>query len=276
MFSTALTAALVAAALSTGVTAGPRAVQLGNPGDQWCRDGRGMMGRDDRQTYCEVREFTLPASGAVLTVDASPNGGIAVEGSDRGAVTVRARVQAMARTVEMARSIAARIEVAATADRVEARGPDSLSDTESWSVSYRIDAPRGTPLSLQSTNGGISITNIQSDIQFRTVNGGVQLVSVGGSVAGRTSNGGIKVELEGSTWDGQGLDVSTSNGGVTLQIPENYSARLEAGTVNGGLNIDFPLSVQGRLNRSIATDLGSGGPTIKVTTNNGGVKIQRK
>ena len=68
---------------------------------------------------------------------------------------------------------------------------------------------------------------------------------------GRTSNGGVDVDLEGPGWKGEGLDVETSNGGVRLRIPEQYSAHLETGTVNGGLNIDFPLTMQGRLDREI-------------------------
>ena len=70
--------------------------------------------------------------------------------------------------------------------------------------------------------------------------------------------------------------VETSNGGVHLRVPEQYSAHLETGTVNGGLNIDFPLTVQGRLDRQISADLGSGGAPIRVRTHNGGVKISKK
>ncbi len=75
---------------------------------------------------------------------------------------------------------------------------------------------------------------------------------------------------------GAGLDVKTSNGGVRLAIPAGYNACLETGTVNGSLNIDFPVTVQGRIGRTFSTDLGSGGPTLRVKTSNGGVKITKK
>src|SRR5262249_25119499 len=132
------------------------------------------------------------------------------------------------------------------------------------------------PLSLRSTNGGISIDNVVSQVDLRTVNGGVNLTRMGGDVKGRTSNGGINVTLDGSTWDGGGLDVETSNGGVTLAIPKAYSAHLETGTVNGGLRIDFPVTVSGRIGKSFSTDLGSGGPTLKAMTSNGGVTIRQR
>jgi hypothetical protein len=58
-------------------------------------------------------------------------------------------------------------------------------------------------------------------------------------------------------------------------VPENYSAHLVTGTVNGGLSIDFPVTVQGRISRELAVNLGSGGATVKAMTTNGGVRIKR-
>ena len=71
------------------------------------------------------------------------------------------------------------------------------------------------------------------------------------------------------------MDVSTTNGGVSVSIPENYSARLETGTVNGHLSIDFPVSVQGNITKELAVNLGAGGATIRAMTTNGGVRIHR-
>ena len=88
---------------------------------------------------------------------------------------------------------------------------------------------------------------------------------------GRTSNGGVDVDLDGATWQGEGLDVETSNGGMRLRVPEQYSARLEAGTVNGGISVDLPITLQGRIDREISTNLGAGGPLLGVHTHNGGV-----
>jgi hypothetical protein len=63
---------------------------------------------------------------------------------------------------------------------------------------------------------------------------------------------------------------------VHLEVPEGYSAHLEAGTRNGGLDIGFPVTIQGRLNKTLETDLGSGGPTIRLRTTHGGVTVARR
>lgn len=269
--------ALVAVALSSATGAAIIPAQQGSTRDEWCQESReNSWGNQDRVTHCEVREFTSAASGATLHVNAEPNGGISVTGDSRRDIAIRARVTATARTIEQARAIASRVQVVASPERVQADGPDNLRDREGWSVSYRILAPGDTPLALQSTNGGLSITNINSQIDARTTNGGITLNGVAGDVQGRTSNGGINVNLDGSTWQGQGLVATTSNGGIKLTIPSDYSAHLEAATSNGGINVDFPVTVQGRMRRNISADLGGGGPTLKLTTANGGIRITRK
>ena len=230
---------------------------------------------DDYYQHCEVRDSNLPAGP--LNVDAGQNGGVSVEAWDRNEIRVRAIVRGSARSDSRAREIANQVQIQAGGGRVYATGPD-LERREWWSVSYRINVPRKNDLDLSATNGGITIIGVNGNLRFDTTNGGVKLQDVGGRVNGDTRNGGLTVLLSGSRWDGDGLDVETSNGGVTLSIPDGYNAELETRTVNGGLRVDFPITVQGELTsrRGITTRLGSGGPLVRVRTTNGGVKINRR
>jgi putative adhesin len=269
VYGRALCAMVALAAFSSPIAAQRRAA----PDRDWCADEN--WGRD-REGYCEVREYTVPVTGGTMTVDASPNGGIQVEGTSRGDILVRARVVATAATEEEARAIASRVQVVATAVRVDAEGPRDLGRREGWHVSYRLSVPTQTPLSLRSTNGGISVDSVNSRVELRTTNGGVKLSRMAGDVEGHTTNGGIDVDLDGNSWEGTGLDLQTTNGGVRLAIPAQYNAHLEAGTTNGGVNIDFPVTVQGIVGRSFSTDLGSGGAPVRVRTSNGGVRITKK
>jgi len=63
---------------------------------------------------------------------------------------------------------------------------------------------------------------------------------------------------------------------VSLTIPRGYNARLETGTTNGGMRLDFPITVQGLIDKHIHTQLGSGGPLVRVITTNGGVRISER
>jgi hypothetical protein len=238
--------------------------------EDWCR----RSGDRDRGWFCEVREFTLAARDRIA-VDAAPNGGISVQGWDRGEIRVRARVSARADTDGEAQQMVSEVEVLAEGREIHSSGPKRDSDN-GWSVSYRISAPRRSNVALETTNGGISISELSGSIEFRTTNGGVSLRDLGGDVRGRTTNGGLDIELSGSAWQGEQLDVQTTNGGVELVVPEGYSAHLETGTVNGGLQFDFPITVQGRLDRNVSVDLGSGGSLIRARTTNGGVVVRRQ
>jgi DUF4097 and DUF4098 domain-containing protein YvlB len=187
---------------------------------------------------------------------------------------VRARVWANAPTIERAEEIANAVEVRMVRGRLSADGPET-GRREGWGVSWEVRAPRATDLDIETHNGGVAVADVSGRIRFRALNGGVHLTEVGGDVSGRTTNGGLHIELAGTRWSGEGLDVETTNGGITLRVPEDFSARLETGTVNGGIDIDFPVMVQGRVGRRLTTTLGDGGPTVRAVTTNGGVKVQR-
>ncbi len=272
-----MTTRLIAAGLlAASLTTSAGAVRQAAPSDDPCADaGRGDR---DRGHACEVRDTRLAGPGSALTVDASPNGGIHVDGWDQPDVLVRAVVQAWGETDADARELLAAVRVNAAGARVSAEGPasDGARSRRGWSVSYRIRAPRQTALDLLAKNGGVSIRAMVGEARFATTNGGVTLDDVSGRIVGRTANGGVNVRLSGARWEGAGLDVETTNGGVTLTVPRNYSAALEAGTVNGGVRSDFPVPQTGRRERELRTTLGSGGPLIRLRTVNGGVRLQSR
>lgn len=226
------------------------------------------------ETRCEVREYTLTGL-ASLTVDGGSNGGIAVEAWDQPSIRVRAVVVTRARSVERTQEMARDVEVSANSSNLHASGP-STGRNESWYVTWRISAPAGTNLDLQATNGGITVTRMHGTTRFHVTNGGIVLHDLAGDVQGSTVNGGLHIALGGSRWDGSGMDVTTTNGGVTVEIPDDYSGEFETGTVNGGLNVDFPVTVQGRFGgRRLRFSLGSGGPLVRARTTNGGVRLSR-
>jgi len=228
--------------------------------------------RSDNARVCETRNVAV-GSVRALAVDGRENGGITVHAWDKPDVQVVAMIQAQAETDADAQAIAHAITVSSTGGQVHAEGPETQR-RQSWSVSYEVWAPRMTNLGLTARNGGISVDGIEASMNLQTVNGGLDLRDVSGDVHGVTENGGISADLGGDRWRGNGLDLKTSNGGVQLRVPSNYSAALETGTVNGELDIRIPITVQGMLTRQISTQLGSGGATIRAMTTNGGVSIR--
>ncbi len=234
---------------------------------EFCQNNSNWGGRP---SFNEVREMTIAKPG-LLTVDGKKNGGISVRGENRSDVQIRACVQTWGDSENEVRSLAQNVKIQ-TDGVVQA---ESSSD-EHWSVSYQIVVPLNTNLKLMANNGGISINNVEGNMEFETRNGGISVNQVAGNVKGRTTNGGVNAKLSGSSWKGAGLDLQTTNGGINLTMPEKFSAHLETGTVNGGFSSDMELTVKlkdFRRGVNINTDINGGGAPVRVVTTNGGVRI---
>jgi len=247
--------------------------------DDRAKEDRGLSCNDnwggDRPSHCVIKEQMIAATGGTITVDGRTNGGVTVKGWNRNEIFVRAKIQTQAYTEAEAQALAGQVRIETSGANIYAEGPETRN-RQSWSVSYEVTVPNNSNLSLKAHNGGIGVSDVRGKIEFDTTNGGVTLRRLAGDVRGRTTNGGLTIDLIGGGWDGEGMDVKTTNGGVTLFIPDAYSARLETGTVNGGLNNDYPITVQGEIKRELSVNLGGGGQTIRAMTTNGGIQIKRK
>ena len=247
---------------------------FGNTAKGFCDNDNWSNG--DNVSFKELREMTAPAGGTI-TVDGRQNGGISIRGENRSDVLIRACVQTWGKSDDAAKSIAGDIKIS-TSGTIQA---ENSSGDKGWSVSYEISVPRSSNVDLTAHNGGLSVKGVDGSISFETQNGGVNLDGVAGTVKGRTINGGINVRLVGSTWKGTGLDVQTTNGGVNINVPENFAAHVEAGTTNGGFNSNIvglqpEKSDDNRYYQRktrVNTDLNGGGPLVRIITTNGGVRI---
>jgi hypothetical protein len=245
-------------------------VQVPVAADGWCREHQ----PSSRGWHCEVREFTLPAGG-LTELSASPNGSVQVQGWEKGEVFVRARIEGKARTLEAARTLVSEVNLVTSGQALAARGPKS-GRGESWSVTYHAMVPLNSDLALRATNGNVEVTEVMGDLKVGSTNGNIRLMGVGGDVSGGTTNGSVVVELAGDEWVGEGVNVRTTNGSITLAIPEAYNGVLDAATTNGSISVDFPITVSGKIGRRLRAELGNGGATIKAVTTNGSVKIRKQ
>ena len=228
----------------------------------------------DGARHCEIREQSLPSIGR-LNIDASPNGGATVKGWLRGDVLVRARVEASADTEGAAANLTSRVMIDSSGGQVRATGPEG-SDNSWWSVSYEIFVPQMTDVTAKTRNGGVNISDVRGQIHVDTTNGGVHMQRVAGEVTGATVNGGIDVELAGTVLDARQMEFTTHNGGVTVAMPAQYSARMQVETGMGRIQSDFPLPPTGDARaRKMDFAIGGGGAPIHITTGNGSIRIKR-
>ena len=235
---------------------------------QFGGDRKGVTVREDI-------EKSVPAPKGVWRIDGGENGSITLSGSEANEAWVCATIHAWAENDKAARALAKQVRVVADQRGVRSDGP-SQGKRARWAVSYHLFLPRDTDVEVRTVNGPISVEGLRSSMDLQTENGPITITKSGGDIRGRTDNGPLDVRLEGSRWSGRGLDLESTNGPVTMIVPQNYSAELEFGTENGPMDFDFPITVQGRVSKRIKTTLGSGGPPIRVYTVNGPASLLRK
>jgi hypothetical protein len=240
-----------------------------------CQEGNWSRHGNATKPFCETRDLTInaPAGQTALRIEGGANGGIQVHGWDGPNVRIRAKVTSWATTESAAQAQVKSVSISTANNTLKAEAP---GQDEHFSVSYEVFVPRQTALALNTVNGGISLDNLQSAIAFHAVNGGVSLVNLGGSVTGQTVNGGLSITLTGSKWDGKGLDVQTTNGGISWSLPQNYSAQLFTSTNLGNITSrGLTVTRTGFMHKEIAASLGKGGAPVKAVTTNGGISLEQ-
>ena len=138
-------------------------------------------------------------------------------------------------------------------------------------VSGTILLPRGVKLDVENQNGDISVGAIARDLKASTVNGDISVKGSRGPVDVHSTNGDIDADVYGMAG---AVRFGTTNGDVSLTMPEALNAALSMRTVNGELEFGLPGNVTTRTKKEIVATLGSGGAPIEISTTNGSVSVK--
>ena len=136
----------------------------------------------------------------------------------------------------------------------------------------RVDGAPGGDITADSSNGPIEVRGADGYVTARTSNGHITVEESAGVMELRTSNGPITASIPAVRGD---VKITTSNGAITLRLAETLDARLIATTSGGRIAAsNLPLQLEESSGTRIVGTLGDGGPTITVTTSNGGINLE--
>lgn len=174
------------------------------------------------------------------------------------------------------------------------RGLQGGATLHAGSGDLRLDDLNGA-VHVETGSGNISANGLAGAFEARAGSGDINVgLNGGGTVRAHTGSGdvrlrGINGELFAETGSGDviaegkiagGWTVHTGSGDVNVRLPGNSSYEVELSTSSGTLTVNDPVTttVQGKVNEGgnrhhMAGKVRNGGPTLRVSTGSGDVKI---
>ncbi|HVO80580.1 MAG TPA: DUF4097 family beta strand repeat-containing protein [Terriglobales bacterium] len=164
----------------------------------------------------------------------------------------------------------------------------------SESVRISLQVPRNSDLDLHSGDGNITVDAVKGEVRLDSGDGDLIGRSLDGVLNAETSDGNIRVNgrfdrLDLHTGDGRidaevapGSKMSsswalrTSDGTVTLRLPQDFSTDLDAHTGDGRVSSDFPITVSGSLKEnSLRGRLNGGGALLELRSGDGNIRLEK-
>lgn len=230
------------------------------------------------------KTIDFPAGGDVMVKNT--NGKIEMTSWDRQSVEVYAEIKIKGSGRDAKKALdQVNIIVDRSGDRlrITPEYPDRRKGNGFWDwilgshsapyVDFYIKVPRETNPVVQSTNGGIKLSEINGETDAGTVNGGIKMEDMKGSVDASTTNGSITVEVLRFNASDE-IDLNTTNGAIKVNLPSQVKAYVKASTVNGAIHSDFELTIKGKiLKKRLRGKINGGGGTIDLGTVNGSISI---
>jgi hypothetical protein len=144
---------------------------------------------------------------------------------------------------------------------------------------------------LGSSGGGVIAEQVSGNVIAESSGGGVDVAEVGGNVDASSSGGGVHVEGATGRVDAEssggsvsavlaadnteGANLSSSGGGVRVQIDPSARFSIDASSSGGSVSCDLPVRREGKKSRtSLRGDLNGGGAALRLRSSGGGIRIE--
>jgi hypothetical protein len=166
--------------------------------------------------------------------------------------------------VQIPQSLLTLIQTANGSVHVDSMNGDT--DIKSSNGSITVINEHGN-VKATTSNGSGTFTDVDGSVNVHTNNGSLTFTNITGAVASDTSNGSIKgSSMINGTWD-----CVTSNGRITLAIPEKTDAKIDAKTSNGSVGGQLEWQTGEKTHRSAT--IGAGTYDVSLKTSNGSVNV---
>jgi hypothetical protein len=250
------------------------------------------FGFDGRRAY--VVEETIDAP-SLRKIDVR-NAPVKVTGGNSRGYTITV-CKAAVREADLSR-----IRVSVEGGTLVTHGPE---DDDDWNITYRISAPYGANLDIESRNGPLALQDLDNatlnvrlrngplalhdvsgNVDAETQNGPVSIDGGSGNMKVKASNGPVSVTLEGASWEGGTLEATTRNGPLSVKVSRSFASGVLVEAEGRGPVSCRAQACEGQLRRNQRDwdtddhdlprrfELGRGPQVVRLSTVNGPVTIK--
>lgn len=240
----------------------------------------------------ETIEFGV---GGTISIIGAPNGSIKVEGWQKNAVEISAEVEMQAASEADLAELAKvngfvidndfghiRITSVGTHDksymkRVAKKFPKNLL-TMPLKIDYVIKVPVYSDLNIDGGRGDLNLSNVEGMIRINYLESNAKLNLIGGTVFATVGKGAVEVVIPNRSWRGRSADVQLASGTMSIQLPVNLNANLDAQILRVGQIENALINLKPRertkfTEKSMAAKAGSGGAALSFTVGDGTLKL---
>jgi hypothetical protein len=134
----------------------------------------------------------------------------------------------------------------------------------------------GGQMKFLTGDGSVTIDNAQGDLDVDTGDGSVSVAGKFAVVKVQTGDGSITFRADQGTTMQADWSMITGDGGISLYLPPDFAADLDAHTGDGSIRSELSVSDDtGREDRrTLRGKLGAGGRTLRIRTGDGSVRLK--
>lgn len=148
----------------------------------------------------------------------------------------------------------------------------------------------GGTIQVRSGDGSIRLDNVTGNLDLETTDGTIGLDAKPSVLKARTGDGSIRINIDTDTAMTDNWELTTSDGSVTVMLPNTFNAELDAETSDGAVRASHPLLADeadrrgegenrdGRRERRrvLRSKMGDGGKLLRIRTGDGTIRIERR
>jgi hypothetical protein len=136
----------------------------------------------------------------------------------------------------------------------------------------------GGQMVLATGDGSVTIDNADGDLDVDTGDGSVSVAGKLGVVKVHTGDGSITFRAEPGTAMKGDWSMTTGDGGISLYLPTDFAAELDAHTGDGSIRNELQIAGESgdgeRARRTLKGKIGAGGRTLRIRTGDGSVRLK--